>query len=223
MGLVLFVAAGCTSRGSNANQESESKAPGVANDPSEHYFDGAKYCVQTFLQGPALRQPLHFWNQVTESDQSLHSKNDVKRIAGEVGLIVFQNERWLATGEDRKFFAESHKSDDPKVIVRAIRDGFAEQTVTNHVTRSDEEGWRSGATFFAQGGTPWGLLIYKPPVTRVGAENINGYETMKYTVDTTHQSRPEKSAGFLGQLKGLQHHRYGVGPQKCRLHLAIQN
>ena len=85
--------------------------------------------------------------------------------------------------------------------MRAIHDGFAEQTVTNHFTRSDAAGWRSGVTFMAQGGTPWGLFIYKPPVTRAGVENINGYGTIKYTVDTTHQSPMEKSAGFLRQLK----------------------
>lgn len=199
MGL-LFVAAGCTSRDSKTNQEHETKAPAVANDPSEHYFDGGKYCVQTFLQGPALRQRLHFSNKVTESDQSLHSRDYEADLSGDT-LDVIQRERWLATDEDRKFFEESRQSDNPKVIVRAIYDGVAEKTVTSHFTRSDEAGWRSGVTFLAQGGTPWRLLIYKPPLARAGAENINGYETMKYTVDTTHQGQAEKSAGFLRQLK----------------------
>jgi hypothetical protein len=38
-------------------------------------------------------------------------------------------------------------------------------------------------------------------VSRVGTENINGYDTIKYAVDTTHQSAVEKSAGMLRQLK----------------------
>ena len=199
IGLLLFVAAGCTSRDSKANREHDPKAPAVANDPSEHYFDGGKYCVQTFLQGPVPGQPLHFSNKVTESDQSLKSKDYEADLSGDT-LDIIQHERWLVTDEERKFFEESRKSDDPKMIVRAIHDGFAEQTVTNHFTRSDEVGW-SGVTNVAQGGTPWGLFIYKPPITRVGAENINGYDTVRYVVDTTHQSQMEKSAGFLRQLK----------------------
>jgi len=200
IGLLLFVAPGCTSSGSKTNQEHDTRAPAAANDPSEHYFDGGKYCVQTFLQGPVPGQPLHFSNKVTQSDQSLKSEDYEADLSGDT-LDIIQHERWLATDEDRKFFEESRKSDDPKTIVRTIHDGFAEQTVTSHVSRSDEVGWRGGVTNVAQSETPWGLFIYKPPMTRVGAENMNGYDTVKYVVDTTHQSQTEKSAGFLRQLK----------------------
>jgi hypothetical protein len=54
----------------------------------------------------------------------------------------------------------------------------------------------------ALGGTPWGLFISKPTVTRVGAENVNGYETVKYAVDTSHQSQLDKTPLLMsGQLK----------------------
>ncbi len=53
----------------------------------------------------------------------------------------------------------------------------------------------------AQGGTPWGLFIFKPPVTRVGTEQVNGYDTIKYAIDTTHESQMEKAAEFLRQVK----------------------
>jgi hypothetical protein len=33
----------------------------------------------------------------------------------------------------------------------------------------------------------------------VGSENIGGYDTIKYSVDTTHQSKLEKLAGTMGQ------------------------
>jgi hypothetical protein len=68
---------------------------------------------------------------------------------------------------------------------------------TNQYTRADESAWRAGANGAALGVAPWGLFVNKPPVTRVGAENVNGYETIKYAVDTTHQSQLDKSALLL--------------------------
>jgi hypothetical protein len=200
MGYLLFVAAGCTSKDSKTNQEQKTKVPVLANDPAQHYFDGGSYCAQSFMQGSAPPQPLHFSNKITESDQSLKSKDYEAELSGDT-LDITNRDRWQATDADLKFFEESRKYDDPKIIVRTIHDRIAEETVTNHFTRSDEVGWRVGATSLVQGGTPWGLFIYKPPVTRVGLENVNGYETTKYTVDTTHQSQPEKSARLLRQLK----------------------
>jgi hypothetical protein len=199
-GLLLLTAGGCTSKSSKASHEGETKQSTVANDPLEHRFDGGTYCVQTFIQGPPPPQPLHFSNKITESNQSLKSKDFEADLSGDT-LDIIHHDRWLATDDDRKSFEESRKYDDPKIIVRAINDGFADETVTNHFTRSDQAGWRGGITVVAQGGTPWGLFIYKPPVSRVGSENINGYETIKYAVDTTHESQAEKAAGMLRQLK----------------------
>lgn len=199
-GLLLLTTAGCTSKSPKASQESETKPSTVANDPAEHHFDGGTYCVQTFIQGPPPPQPLHFSNKITESDQALKSKDFETDLSGDT-LDIIHHDRWLATDDDRKFFQESSKSADPKIIVRTIDGGVANETVTNHFTRSDQAGWSGGVTVVAQGGTPWGLFIYKPPVSRVGPENINGYETTKYAVDTTHESQVEKSAGMLRQLK----------------------
>ena len=200
MGCLLLTAPGCTSSSSKPTQKDETKQSAAANDSSEHHFDGGTYCVQTMTQGPPPPAPVHFSNTVTESDRSLKSKDFEADLSGDT-LDIIRHERWLATDDDRKFFEESRKFDDPKIVMRAIHDGFAEETVTNHFTRSDEVGWRGGVTGVAQGGTPWGLFIYKPPVSRVGTDSINGHETIKYAVDTTHQSQLDKSAGMLRQLK----------------------
>jgi hypothetical protein len=197
----LFCFTACTSKSSvNARENDRAKQTSATSDLSNQHFDGGKYCVQSFMQGPPPPRSLHFSNHVTESDQSLKSKDFEADLSGDT-LDIIHHDRWLATDDDRKFFAESRKYDDPKIVVRAIRDGFADETVTNHFTRSDEVGWRGGATNIVQAGTPWGLFIYKPPVTRVGTEQVSGYDTIKYAVDTTHQSQMEKSAGFLRQLK----------------------
>jgi hypothetical protein len=171
-GVLLLTTAGCTSKSSRPSQESETKQSAVANsNSSDQHFDGGTYCVQTFMQGPPPQQPLHFSNKITESNQSLKSKDFEADLAGDT-LEIVHHDRWLATDDDRKFFQESSKTDDPKIIVRAINGGVADETVTNHFTRSDQAGWSSGVTAIAQGGTPWGLFIYKPPVSRVGTENI---------------------------------------------------
>ena len=198
-GLLLLAAPACNSKSSKRIEEDKSSQSTNTTNRSEH-FDGGTYCIQTFTQGPPPPQPLHFSNKITESDQSLRSKDFEADLSGDT-LDIIHHDRWLATDDDRKFFEETRKFDDPKMVVRALHDRFADETVTNHFTRSDESGWRVGFTGVAQGGTPWGLFIYKPPVSRVGTENINGYDTIKYAVDTTHQSELEKSAGMLRQLK----------------------
>jgi hypothetical protein len=199
LGISLLLALpACTSKSSPV-KKGDTNHPLPTNNTAVR-FDGGTYCVQTFLQGPAPAQPLHFSNQVTESDQTLKSKDFQADLSGDT-LDIVHRDQWLATDDDRKFFAEMQRFTDPKIIVRAINNGVAEETVTNHVSRSDQVGWRGGVVSIAQGGTPWGLFIYKPTVTRVGDENVNGYATTKYTVDTTHESEAEKSAGFLRHLK----------------------
>lgn len=196
---LLLAAPGCTSRSSKTPPVNKTTESNPAANPAEQ-FPGGTYCVQTIAQGPPPAAPLHFSNKITESDPSSKSKVYQADLSGDT-LDIIYHERWLATDEDRKFFAETRKFEDPKTITRDMRDGFAEDTITNHYTRSDDVGWRGGVNRVAQGGTPWGLFIYKPPVSRVGTENINGYDTIKYAVDTTHQSEIDKSAGMLRQLK----------------------
>jgi hypothetical protein len=173
----------------------------AATDPNEHYFDGGTYCVQTFLEGPATAEPLHFSNKVTESDPTLRSKDFEADLAGNT-LDIVHHDHWLATDDDRKFFEQSRKFDDRKLIARDIRDGFADETVTNHISRSDEVGWRGGVISITQGGTPWSLFLGKPPVARFGTESVNGFETIKYSVDTTQQSQSDKFALPMSRITG---------------------
>lgn len=197
IGLLLALPA-CSSKASPVRTDKRNQVAPTNNAADR--FDGGTYCVQTFLQGPAPAQPLHFSNQITESDQTLKSKDFQADLSGDT-LDIVHRDQWLATDDDRKFFAEMQRFTDPKLIVRAINNGVAEETVTNHISRSDEVGWRGGVVSIAQGGTPWGLFIYKPTVNRVGDDNVNGYATIKYVVDTTHESETEKAASFLRRLK----------------------
>jgi hypothetical protein len=197
IGLLLALPA-CTSKPSPVR--TDKRNPAASTNNTANRFDGGTYCAQTFIQGAAPAQPLHLSNQITESDQTLKSKDFQADLSGDT-LDIVHRDQWLATDDDRKFFAEVEKFTDPKIVVRSINNGVAEEKVTNHISRSDQVGWRGGVVSIAQGGTPWGLFLYKPPVTRVGDENVNGYATTKYLVDTTHQSEAEKSAGFLRQLK----------------------
>ena len=59
-----------------------------------------------------------------------------------------------------------------------------------------------GANSVVLGASPWQLFINKPPVTEVGSDNVAGYQTTKYAIDTTAQARMDK-AGLLaaGRLK----------------------
>lgn len=194
---LLLTLSGCTSKpNSSTSTATAAAAAAVTTVAPQNDFDGGTYCVQTFLQGPGPAQPLHFSNKITVSDPSAKSKDFEADLSGD-SIQLVHHDRWLATEDDRKFFEESSRFADPKIIQRVINNGFAEETVTNHPTRSDEVGWRSVTTSIAQGGTPWSLFLYKPPVSRVGTENVNGFDTLKYTVDTTHQSAPEKSASLL--------------------------
>ncbi len=199
--LVLLASSACTSK---PKLEKAPTAPrtAAANLPSDSHFDGGTYCVQTFLQGPAPAQSLHLSNQVVASDQTQKSKDFQADYAGDTVDLVHRD-KWLATEEDRQFFKESSKFDDPKIIVRTISaDGIAEETTKNHATRSDQVSWRGVIVAIAQGGTPWNLFVSKPPVSRVGTENVNGYDTIKYTVDTTHASASDKAAlTMFGGLK----------------------
>jgi len=161
--------------------------------PSGNQFDGGTYCVQTFLEGPAPAEGLHFSSQVVESDPTAKSKDFQADYAGDAVDLVARD-RWLATDQDKQFFEESKKFTDPKIINRTINNGIAEETVTTHATRSDQISWRGVIISIAQGGTPWNLFVDKPKVNPVGPDSVNGFATIKYTVDTTHEGLTEKAA-----------------------------
>jgi hypothetical protein len=182
---------GCREK-SSVKEKAESNSGRVTN-PLARQFDGGSYCVQTFTQGPPPAQPLHFSNKVNESDGS--AKDFEADLSGDT-LDQTIRERHPATDMDREL------AKLPGATAIAFRDGFAENTHTNHYNRADKAGWAAGGNGMALGGTPWGLFIAKPVVTQVGAETVNGYETMKYTIDTSHQSQLDKTPLLMsGQLK----------------------
>jgi hypothetical protein len=188
----LFLAfAGCTAKSRNSKISDNAEAATTAADPSEHYFDGGTYCIQKFTQGPPPPQPLHFSNKVSESDGS--AKDFEADLSGdEINQTIY--EQHPANDDDRKSIENSGANS-------SIHDGLAEMKTINHYTRSDQSGWRAAGNGAVMGVAPWGLFILKPPVTRVGTEQVNGYDAVKYIVDTTHESEMEKAAGMLRQVK----------------------
>jgi hypothetical protein len=127
---------------------------------------------------------------VNESDGS--SKDYEADLSGDT-FDLTMHERRLATDLDRELNTLPRGA--PQI---PIHDGFAEPVTTNHYTRADLSVWTSGWGSMEQGATPWSLFILKPTSTPAGFENINGFETLKYVVDTTHQSQLEKYPGTLG-------------------------
>jgi hypothetical protein len=198
-GFLLIAFSACTPK-PKASEETATQPASTTRTALADQFDGGTYCAQTFLQGAPPAQALHFSYKVTESDPSQKSKDYEADLSGDK-LDLVHSDKWLATDADRKSFEESSRFTDPNVIKRSVTNGFAEETVTNHATRSDEVSWSGIVMSLTQGGTPWGLFILKPAVSRVGEENVNGYDTVKYTVDTTRESDAEKSAGLLRGLK----------------------
>jgi len=204
-GLTLITLSACTSK---PNSPLTSRTPTSQNAPiaaaSANSFDGGSYCVQTFLEGPSPALALHFSNQVVASDPTAKSK-DFQADYAQDAVDLVHRDRWLATEQDKQFFEESKKFTDPKIILRTIDNGFAEETVTTHAARSDQINWRGVITGIAQGGTPWNLFVAKPKVNPVGPDNVNGFETIKYTVDTTQQGLTDKAAlTAFGKLQNYE-------------------
>jgi hypothetical protein len=198
-GWFLLTAPGCTSRHANAKDKRNQTV--AAAGPSADYFDGGTYCVQTIAQGPAPAQPLHFSNKENESDGS--SKDFESDLSGDK-LDVTLHRRQRATQYDKP--SSTPAVDNGPIHVPAmtttVSDGYAELVQTSHYLRSDDHQWSMGTTTVAQGGTPWHLFIYKPAESKVGSETISGYETDKYTIDTTHQTQLDKSPLLMaGDLK----------------------
>lgn len=189
-----LVLAGCTARHTaSAKERDRAKPSAAAGELTEHYFDGGTYCVQKLTQGPPLAQPLHFSNKVRENDGS--GKDFEADLVGD-SLDQTIDEQHPATEQDRKLIEDLKGSS-----VWAIHDGLAEMKITNHYSRSDESGWRVGSNGATLGVAPWGLFIFKPSESRVGTEMVNGFETIKYSIDTTHETEMDKAAGLLRQLK----------------------
>jgi len=188
-GLMLLAPAACNFSSPNKTLSAQSKG---ATKPSGPQFDGGKYCVETMTQNPpGPATPIHFSYKENESDGS--SKDFEADFSGDTFDRTI-TERHPATDMDRKYNEEFAKVAPPV----PIRDGFAENRRTIHYTRDDKSSWTEGWGAMEQGGTPWSLFVLKPTVTPAGSENIGGFETLKYVVDTSHQSQLDKYAGNWG-------------------------
>jgi hypothetical protein len=144
---------------------------------------GGTYCLQTLAQGPALAKAVHFSYKEAHTDGSL--KNFEGDLLGDT-LDSSIDEKHLATDVDREM-AQDKRFPGPSIV-----DGFVETKRSNHYTRGDASGWSMGSTAAVQGFTPWGLFIAKPEVKQVGTENIAGFDTIKFSVDTSQQSQLDK-------------------------------
>jgi len=183
--MAMFFLQGCKSRRLEIHESSGAAASAATAGTFDRPLDGGTYCVQVFPQGPPLGTPLHFSNKVTSSGGS--SKDFEADLAGDT-LDVTVHERRPATDLDRE------SSGVPGAAPVLIRDGFVEETRTNHYSRADKSGWIVGSNSIVLGATPWNLFVAKPEARPVSRENVNGYETIKYAVDTTRQSSTDKWA-----------------------------
>ena len=192
--LALLATVACSSKKSKSEQNDDPK-PATSDDT--HSFNGSPiggtYCVQTIPQGPPVSHAIHFSNKESESDGSL--KDFESDLSADKFDVTF-HERHRATADDkpRSTPAVNNGPIHVPAMTVTVADGYAELVQTSHYTRSDDHDWSMGVTTVAQGGTPWGLFINKPPVTKVGTESIGGYDTVKYAIDTTHQTQMDKAA-----------------------------
>ena len=91
LGIVLLLAlAACTSKPSPVRRDKRNPV-GPTNNTADH-FDGGSYCVQDFIEGAAPAQPLHLSNQITESDQTLKSKDFQADLSGDTLDIVHRDQ-----------------------------------------------------------------------------------------------------------------------------------
>lgn len=183
--LVFFAAQGCKSGLRETNRGESAQANTSTVSEAEHQLDGGTYCVQTITQGPPLATPIHFSNKLSNSDGS--SKDYEADLAGD-NFDLTMNVRRPATDLDRE--AKSVPG-APDIV---IHDGLVESSNTIHYSRADKSGWAAGPNLFVMAVTPWNLFVAKPDTKPVGADKIDSYDTIRYAVDTTHQSQTEKWA-----------------------------
>jgi hypothetical protein len=186
-GLLLFAQA-CTSRHAQETRTSDKQAANTAR-AIERQFDGGSYCIQTIINGPAVTTPLHFSYKQDSSDGT--SKDYEADLAGDKFDLKIQT-RHPATDLDRELNAV------PGAKAVPVQDGFADSLQTNHYKRSNPHDWALAANLMVTEAAPWQLFIAKPEVTQVGAEDVSGYETLRYTVDTSRQSPTDKAAAIAG-------------------------
>ncbi len=186
---------GCSGKKSNNSLQPN----GTPSHPDS--FDGGTYCVQTLVQGPPVSEPLHFSNKQTDTEGSWKDfESDLT--SNKFDVTYHEHRRATPYDEPGSTPGSTVGAMRTPTLVTTVADGFTDILQNNHYSRSDSHDWAMGYTAVAQGGTPWSLFLNKPVVTAVGNETIGGYETTKYSIDTTHQSQTEKSVLLMmGKLK----------------------
>jgi hypothetical protein len=181
MAFLLLLVSGCKLEPVSKSHERGTSGSTKRREPE---LDGGRYCVETMMQGPPVPTPIHFSHKQNSSDGS---SKDYQADLSALNFDVTIHSRYRAD--------PALLRDLPKA---PVRDGFTDTVRTNHYSRSDVGGWRVAGKNVALAATPWGLFVSKPPATRVGTEHINGYETIKFAVDTTHQSQSDKAGSIAG-------------------------
>lgn len=188
--LAVVAIAGCRT---HAPANAEAASADASNKPTLSAPIGGTYCLDTFSHGTAPAQPLHFSYKKNETNGSF---TDFEGDLSGDNLDSSVHEKRPATDVDREM--SNVKGATPTPIV----DGFVDTTRTNHFIRSNASDWSMGSGGAVQAFTPWSLFISKPEVKQVGTENIAGFDAVKYSVDTSHQSQLEKSPlTIMGGLK----------------------
>lgn len=176
--LMVLAGAGCRSHERAKAQVEASNAH--AEQPKAI---GGTYCLETYAQGSAPANKVHFSYKENESDGSF--KDYEGDLAGD-NLDSSVHEKRPATDMDREL------AKDPKMGGPPIVGGFVETTRTLHSARSDRSGWSMGSGGQVQAFAPWGLFIAKPNVKQVGTDPVAGTDALKYAVDTDGQGQLEK-------------------------------
>lgn len=178
--VVLFLLGSLACNSGKPLKQKETKAPS-SEAPAGNAVIVADYCLQTFMK-TAPPSPVHFSYKASGSDRVKKSwEGDV-------------------TANTADFSMFSEQPSDPDLAENAaykIHDGLADFSNTFHYTRSDDHQWAMAPTMPVQTATPWSVFLSKPPIERVGPESVNGFETVKYTVDNSKQDLMER-VGFTG-------------------------
>ncbi|MGE5243190.1 MAG: hypothetical protein ACM3SQ_03060 [Betaproteobacteria bacterium] len=173
---LLCAMTGCNSGESKKAEEAETPATATNQAPVGNAVISADYCLATFMQkSPGF--PVHFVYKAVSSD------GETKSYEGDI------------TAEAADFTLFSSQPSTPDLAENPsykIHDGKADFTNTFHYTHADEHEWATAATMPIQGTTPWSVFVDKPPIDRVGPDSVNGFETIKYTVDNSKQSLADR-------------------------------
>lgn len=176
--LGLLALSACKSGKQAKHEETKQAAP---QGPAGNAVIVADYCLQTFMK-TAPPTPVHFSYKASDSDR------ETKSWEGDI----------TSNTADFSMFTEQPSTPDlAQNSAYKIHDGLADFTNTFHYTRSDDHGWQMAPTMPVQSATPWGEFINKPTIDQVGPDTVNGFETVKYTVDNSKQDLLDR-VGFTG-------------------------